>query len=74
MTRERKLITEIKRERKLIAARTRKIKQKQRGKMKAKGNKEPDLHIARNKSVQNSNHGHVGLRKKLNLNVKYDLT
>ena len=42
--------------------------------MKAKGNKEPDLHIARNKSVQNSNHGHAGLRKKHNLNVKYDLT
>ena len=41
--------------------------------MKAKGNKEPDLHIARNKSVQNSNHGHAGLRKKHNLNVNMTL-
>ena len=52
-----KLTTAMKRERKLVTAMTRKMKQKQRGKMKAKGNKEPDLHIARKKSVQNSNHG-----------------
>ena len=43
---------------------------KQRGRMNAKANKEPDLQRARNKSVQFSNHWHVELRNKHNLNTK----